>query len=84
MQSWITKALDLRKMPPQLARSAAAERAADTEVGSSFWMIDDHEPVEICQLLGEMGFAIQTFIYSETEYRVFAGNCRPISNLNQS
>ena len=74
MQSWITEALDLRAMPPGLAKSAVAERAADTEPNGSFWMVDNREPIEICEFLISIGFTIQTHLFSEDEFLIFAGN----------
>ncbi|MEM1295912.1 MAG: hypothetical protein AAGH89_11145 [Verrucomicrobiota bacterium] len=74
MNSWISNALDLRNMPSGLAASAVAERVADTGSNESFWLLHDHEPVEICKYLFDQGFTIQTYLFSLDEYLIFVAN----------
>jgi len=65
--------LDLRMMLPELVTLLIEVRASLVEANGSFWIICDHDPVELYDFFVELGFTIQTFIYSPKEYRVFLG-----------
>lgn len=65
--------IDLRELEPHLTHPAIALRAASTQIDDSFWLIADHDPVELHEFLLELALTVQTFICSETEYRVFLG-----------
>ena len=65
--------IDLREVQRHLTHPVVARRAALTDIGESFWLITDHDPVELYEFLIELGLTMQTFIFSENEYRVFLG-----------
>lgn len=73
MLSFLTNALDLRRIEHHLIHSTVARRAARTDANSSFWIITDHDPVELHEYLNELGFIVHTFIVSPREFRVFCG-----------
>ncbi len=66
-------ALDLRVIEPDLAELLFEARASSVERGESFWFLDDHDPVELIPVMEKLGFTVQSFVYSATEFRVFAG-----------
>ena len=65
--------LDLRSVEPELIEMLIEVRASVVEENGSFWMIHDHDPVELCDFVAELGFNIQTFIYAPSEFRIFLG-----------
>ena len=65
--------LDLRKIAPELRHLIIEVRALQVEQEGSFWMIDDHEPVELYDFLEALGFCVQTYSCSNKEYRIFLG-----------
>ncbi|WP_309381365.1 DUF2249 domain-containing protein [Cerasicoccus frondis] len=69
----ISMALDLRDMDTLLASAAIGERVASVAENGSFWMIHDHDPVELYELLDDLGFSMQAYFYDLGEYRIFAG-----------
>ena len=65
--------LDLRKIDPELRMLVIEARALEVEEAGSFWMIDDHDPIELYNFLEALGFSVQTYIYTNKEYRIFLG-----------
>ena len=65
--------LDLRKIAPELRVLIIEVHALQVEEAGSFWMIDDHDPVELYDFLKTLGYCVQTCIYTNKEYRIFLG-----------
>lgn len=65
--------LDLRKIAPELRRLTIEVHALQVEEAGSFWMIDDHDPVELYDFLKALGYCVQTCIHTNKEYRIFLG-----------
>ncbi|MEM9280933.1 MAG: DUF2249 domain-containing protein [Verrucomicrobiota bacterium] len=68
--------IDLRRLDSYLIHPAIAQQAAHTQIDDSFWLISDHDPVELYEFLIDLGLTIQTFFVSENEFRVFLGKSR--------
>ena len=73
MSDAIEQVIDLRRIESHLIHSTIAQRAADTAADESFWMIADHDPVELYEFFIDLGLTVQTFVISEKEFRVFLG-----------
>jgi uncharacterized protein (DUF2249 family) len=73
MSDAIEQVIDLRRIESHLIHSTIAQRVAHTAADESFWMIADHDPVELHDFLIDLGLTVQTFIISEKEFRVFLG-----------
>lgn len=73
MSDAIEQVIDLRRIESHLIHPTIAQRAAHTAADESFWMIADHDPVELYEFLIDLGLTVQTFIISSKEFRVFLG-----------
>lgn len=65
--------LDLRKVDSDLILLLIEIRANTVEKNGSFWLIHDHDPIELYEFFINLGFLPQTFIFSNDEYRIFLG-----------
>ena len=52
--------LELRKIAPELRRLIIEVRAIQVDEVGSFWMIDDHDPIELYDFLKTLGCYVQT------------------------
>lgn len=73
METSKTDMLDLRVIEPELVEMFVEVRASIVEKNGSFWMIHDHDPVELYDFILDLGFTAQTYIYGPSEYRIFVG-----------
>ena len=73
MNNTLSNPLDLRGLTPSEAKSSLESRSATVEPGGSFWVLCDHDPIELYQDFIEIGFIAQTFIYPPEGYRVHLG-----------
>ena len=65
--------IDLRRLESFLIHPTIARQAALTSVDDSFWIVVDHDPIELYDFLIDLGLTVQTFIVSASEFRVFLG-----------
>ena len=65
--------LDLRKIAPKLRGLIIEVHALQVEGAGSFWMIDDHDTVELYDFLTASGYCVQTCTHTNKGYRIFLG-----------
>jgi len=65
--------MDLRDVDPELLELLIEVRASVVESNGSFWIVTDHDPVDLCDFIDELGFTVQTYICGIDEYRIFLG-----------
>ena len=65
--------LDLRETAAELVQLIIESRCLQVEKNACLWLIFDHDPIEHYEFLCELGFNVQTFIFSPNEYRIFLG-----------
>ncbi len=73
--------LDLRKIAPEFRVLIIEVHALQVEEAGSFWMIDDHDPVEIYDFLTALVYCVQTCIHTNKGYRIFLGKTRSIASV---
>ena len=76
MAEFFRDTLDLRLLESDKLHSAIAQRANLVEPDRSFWLIADHDPLELHEYFNELGFSVTTYVPCEGEYWVFMGRVR--------